>query len=111
MGSKARPRSWSMISAAVPERTSASIQIFISSSLHFTMLSLSFVDFITILVIAPGAVSVQVGQQMITRVFEFRAVESQAYQPHPEGKQLIVAVCFLHDRAALVDCLCRHGEA
>lgn len=32
------------------------------------MLSLSFVDFITILVIAPGAVSVQVGQQMITRV-------------------------------------------
>ena len=75
------------------------------------MLSLSFVDFITVLVVAPGTVSIQVGQQDIPGVFKFRAVEPQAHQPYPEGEQFVVAVCFLHDCAALVDRLGGHSEA
>ena len=48
---------------------------------------------------------------MVSGVLELGAVQAQAYQPHPEGKQLIVAVCFLHDRAALIDRLGGHRQA
>ena len=69
------------------------------------------VDFIAVLVMSPGPVAIQVGQQMIPGVLELITVQSQPYQPHPEGKQLVVAVGLAHDSAALADGLRGDGEA
>ena len=72
----------------------------------------SFLEgFIAVLVISPTAIPLQICQQMIPCGLELRAVESHANQPDPEGEQLVVADCFSHDGAALVDGLGGHGEA
>ena len=66
---------------------------------------------IAVLVVPPGPVSFQIGQQMIPRGLELRTIEPHANQPDPEGEQLVVADGFAHDGAALVDGLGGHGEA
>ena len=48
---------------------------------------------------------------MVAGVLKLRPVEAQAHQPHPEGKQLIIAAGLAHDGAALGDGLGGHGEA
>lgn len=44
-------------------------------------------------------------------MLEFLAIEPQPHQPDPKGKQLIVAVGLVHDRAALGDSLGGDGKA
>ena len=48
---------------------------------------------------------------MIPGVFELLTIEAQPHQPYPEGEQLVVAVGFAHDGAALGDGLGGDGEA
>ena len=69
------------------------------------------IGFIAGLIVSPGAITLQVGQQVVTGVLEFRTVQAQPHQPHPEGKQFVVAVGLAHHRAALGDGLGGHGQA
>ena len=64
-----------------------------------------------VLVVPPGPVSFQIGQQMIPRGLELRAIEPHVHQPDPEGEQLVIADHFPHDGAPLIDGLGGHGEA
>ena len=48
---------------------------------------------------------------MVAGILKLRPIEAQAHQPDTEGEQLIVAVGFPHDGAALGDGLGGHGEA
>ena len=48
---------------------------------------------------------------MVTGVLELLAVEPQPHQPDTEGEQLVLALGFAHDGAALGDGLSGDGEA
>ena len=48
---------------------------------------------------------------MVPRIFEFRPIESQPYQPHPESEQLVITLGLPHDRTALGDGFGGHGKA